>query len=87
MAVYARIFTVNTFCLSNNKRLEITVYGVYGAIFTLGISGVVQVVLSFYYLKKLGLSVDFIIRADDVRYFFALAKIAYRRLLSARGHS
>jgi len=87
MDLLARVYFVGAVVTLVLSLLMIPVYGVYGAIFTLGISGVVQIVLSFYYLEKLGLSVDFIIRADDVRYFFGLIKIGYRRLLAAHGQS
>ncbi len=58
-------------------------YGVYGAIFTLWLCGIVQGLFCFYYLKDLGLSIDFIIRLDDVKYFFGLFRFFCKRLLNA----
>ncbi len=62
------------------------VYGVYGAICTLAIVGVAQTAFSLYHLKDLGLSVDIVLRLDDLRYFFGLIKTGCRRLLIARGY-
>lgn len=85
MDLLARIYFYDLIVVLVFSVLLVPIYGVSGAIFTLGMSSVVQLVFLLYYLKYLGLSVDIVIRPEDINYFLALAGAFCRRLQGRQG--
>ena len=80
MDILAKIYLYDLVVVIIFSPLLMPVYDVYGAIIVLILCTIVKAIFLFRYLKELGLSVDFIIRKDDIKYFFGMLKSFRNRL-------
>lgn len=82
MNVFARICFYDLIMVITFSLLLMPVYGIYGALFSLILMGIVHIALLLHYLKVIGLNIDFIIRVDDVKYFYGLFRVLWCRLMN-----
>lgn len=84
MDLLARIYFFDLLVTAISSILLMPAYTVYGAIITQILNGLTHIFFSVYYLKRLGLNVDLIVRMDDLKYFLRLIGSLCRRVLSHR---
>ena len=83
MTLFARICFYDLVLVIIFSLVLMPVYGIYGALFSLILMGIAHIALLLHYLKEIGLNVDFIIRVDDVKYFYGLFRASLARNPSA----
>ncbi len=78
----ARVYLIDLVMTVIFSLIFMPVYGVYGAVATIMLIGIVHVFVSLHYLKRLGLNVDFVIRMNDIQFFFGLFRMLCGRMFA-----